>query len=520
MQKAAFAPKTLRRVADFVALHARRRPGHPAIIRNAAPITYAALAQDLFAVIAALQNFNLRPGAIAAIAHEDLYTQLLLVFGCEALGITTGSFRPQEGPEAHALLELADLVLTSHPRIGPNPASKTFTITSDWLTATLAAPPAIRQRLTPASPTDAEIILRSSGTTGTPKTMSLTYAAMRDRLARQRNPATGLGLNAAARYLALMHFAVGSTYMAASNLLRLGGTFIFQTATQTTPTAPTEKLFTTTHPTHLTLMPFQLRALLASLPWRNAPILPNLTIQTVGAKLPPDLRLAARQKLAGTIKDMYGANEVGAVARVDEAGTLHILPGIDVEIAGPNGAALAPGELGALRIRSPGMAEFYLNDDAATEAMFRPAPGSASGHANPRLWFHPGDLGILTAPGQFTLAGRRNDVLNLGGTKIAAPDLEAKILANTNLRDVALLQRDTRPNQPGSNQAGPTPIIICAVLPEHAPTTQKQLESIITPLLAYPFRIYLLDSIPRTPEGKIQRARLHEKFFPTTQSAA
>jgi acyl-coenzyme A synthetase/AMP-(fatty) acid ligase len=505
-------PPALRRVAEHVAFHARRRPGHAAVIRNGTPITYAALAQDLFAVIVALKKFNLAPGAVAAIAHEDLYIQLLLVFGFEALGVATGSFRPQEGPEAHGLINLADLVLTTQTVTRQGPV---FTITDDWLAATLAAPPSGKLRLTPANPLETLVILRSSGTTGTPKTMRLTYAAMRDRLARQRHQA-GLGLTGAARYLALMHFAVGSTLMAASNLLRLGGTFITQSANPAIIQPPAEKLLVAGRPTHLTLMPFQLRALLTALPPRVAPLLPGLTIQSVGAKLPAELRQAALQKLCGRIKDNYGSNEVGAVGRVDEAGTLHILPGIEVEIAGPNGNALPPGELGAIRIRSAGMVTGYVDDEAATAAMFRHGPEPApTGELGAFPWFYPGDLGIITAPGQVTLAGRRNDVLNVGGSKIAAPDLEAKILAATNLRDVALLQRDPTPNQ-----TGPSPIIVCAVLHDHAATNQKQLDSIISPLLAYPFRIYLLDSIPRTPEGKIQRARLYEKFFAQTQSAA
>ena len=39
--------RSYRRTAAFIALHARRRPRHIAVIRDGAPITYAALHRDL-----------------------------------------------------------------------------------------------------------------------------------------------------------------------------------------------------------------------------------------------------------------------------------------------------------------------------------------------------------------------------------------------------------------------------------------------------------------------------------------
>ncbi len=494
--------RRLYRVADHVFLHARRRPGAIAVMRGPTPITYGALAQDLAAIIRTLGAFSLPPGAIAAIAHEDLYIQLLLVFGCEALGIVTGSFRPQEGPECHALVEMADIVFTTHRH--PRATGLQIELTPAWLAAALADPPARRPRLVPAQPEDILLICRSSGSTGAAKRMTITHAAERFRMANQRDPAHGLGLNRQSRYLTFMHFAVGITYRAASNLLRLGGTFMFELAPEPGMPAPSmEKSLREMRPTHSSLSPFQLRALLANLPARATPLLPNLTIQGVGAKLPRDLRDAALKNLAGRVEDRYGANETGAIGSVDETGILHLNLGIEAAVDG------APGEIGPLRLRSPGMTTHYLNDPAATADMFRLLPGDATG----KPWFYPGDLGCLIAPGRIQLAGRRNDVLNLGGRKIAATTLEAKLLAAIPLADVAILQQPQSATNPG-----PAILVVCAV-----PTPRinpRDLRGLIAPLIDYPFQVQLRAHIPRTPEGKIQRAALQDAVFAAAGSSA
>jgi acyl-coenzyme A synthetase/AMP-(fatty) acid ligase len=482
------------RIAAHIALHASRRPDAIAVLRQGDPITYARLHRDLCAITQALRGFNLPPGAVAAIGHQDFYTQLLLVCGFQALGVITGSFRPNEGPDSNALIAGADLALCSLELT--QPASRTFQITPAWLAETLASPAAYAAP-PQAAPADGEAIFRSSGTTGAPKRMLLTHAMLRARLAAQRHPRYGLGLTANSRFLALLHFAVGSTYMAASNLLRLGGTLIYAPETAA---EPIEHVLAESRPTHLTLMPFQLRGLVANLPDRAAedgPLLPHLTIQTIGAKLPRDLRAATLRRLAGQIRENYGSNEVGAVGAIID-GAVNLLPGVTAEPVAPDGTPLPPGEPGPLRIRTPGMITGYLGDDAATARMFR------------EFWFHPGDIAIRTGPAQLQLVGRNQDILNLGGSKIPAADLEAKLLASAPLQDVALLQRN--------DGAASPPIIVCAVPAQGA--TMAILQTALAPLMPFPFRIRLVAAIPRTPEGKIKRPTLHNTLFPPTRAAA
>jgi acyl-coenzyme A synthetase/AMP-(fatty) acid ligase len=482
------------RIAAHIALHARRRPGAVAVLRGDGPVTYAHLHRDLCAVTQALRGFNLPSGAVAAIGHEDFYAQLLLICGCEALGIVTGSFRPDEGPDADDLIASADLVLSS---LKPaKPARRFFEVTQDWLAQALATP-ALYIAPPAALPDEGEAICRSSGTTGAPKRMLLTHAMLRARLAAQRDPHFNVGLTAQSRFLVFMHFAVGIIYITASNLLRLGGTLIF--LPETTP-AQIEQRLAGCRPTHLTIMPFQLRGLVASLPDRTAaqgPLLPGLAVRCMGGSLPNDLRHATLRRLAGQIRETYGTNELGNIGTILD-GVITLAPGVTAELVGPDGTPLPPGEPGALRIRTQGMVTGYIGDPDASARMFRDG------------WFHPGDIAIRTGPAQLRLVGRNQDILNLGGYKMPAAELEAKLLAGAPLQDVALLQRN--------DGASPPIIIVCAV--PKAGTTMDALKSALAALMPFPYRIHPIAAIPRTPQGKIKRPALHDALFPPVETRA
>ncbi len=469
-----------RRVATYVRFHARRRPGKVAVLRGDTPVTYATLDRDLAAMAGALAGFGLAPGQIAAISHHDLYIQLLLIFAFDALGVITGSFRPDEGAECHALLAGADLVLAS--RAPDLACRRLFVMTDGWVAGALAGPAPARA-LAPADAGAPLVIFRSSGTTGARKRMLLTHATMAARLRRQREPALGLGLHGGARFLATMHFSVGSMVMAASNCLRLGATFCVHGYRNAAPALAAK-------PTHMTMLPYQLRGLLEALPERpGGPLLPDLTVQTIGAKLPAELRERALRRLCGRITENYGSNETGAIGAVDAAGALHLAAGVSLEITGPDGEVLEPGAVGTMRVRGDCVVAGYLGDNAA-DAMFRDG------------WFHTGDLGVRDAAGGLRLVGRRVDVLNLGGIKIPCADLETRLLVCVGVRDVAVVQRNDDTRSP--------PLTICIVGEQlDFPALAKTIRTLID----FPFTLQQVASIPRTNEGKIKRLALQAMLF-------
>lgn len=474
-----------RRTAAYIGWHARRRPQQAAILRNGAPISYATLDRDLRAMTQALRALNPAPGQIAAIGHDDLYIQLLLVFSFESLGVITGSLRPGEGVPCHGLLANADLVMLP-PDAQPPPCRRLFRLTEGWISSALATP-VTTAAVQPAAAADGLSVFRSSGTTGQPKLMLVTYGMMEPRLARQREAVLGLGLNSRSRFLAALHFSVGSMLMSAINCFRLGATFMVNTVDSLAQALVKDQ------PTHITLLPYQLRRLLATLPLPGAtgPLLPQLTVQTIGAKVPETLRRQTLQHLAGRLQENYGSNEVGGIGTVHDQGLLTLQADIDVQISDWHGARLPDGAVGLVRVRSPSLIDSYFHDPKATAAMFRDG------------WFYPGDLARFVAGNRLQLVGRRSDVLNLGGRKVASAEMESLILASLpTLRDVAVLQR---------NDGTVSPAVVCVVV--DGKLDLPSMAAIIKPIIGFAFVVQRIRQIPRNDNGKIRRLALHDMMF-------
>ena len=66
-------------------------------------------------------------------------------------------------------------------------------------------------------------------------------------------------------------------------------------------------------------------------------------------------------------------------------------------------------------------------------------------------WFYPGDLGSLAPDGLLRIAGRADEVINLGGEKISPETLEEQVRLIHGVADVAAfaLPGDTRRSSPG-----------------------------------------------------------------------
>jgi acyl-CoA synthetase (AMP-forming)/AMP-acid ligase II len=156
------------------------------------------------------------------------------------------------------------------------------------------------------------------------------------------------------------------------------------------------------------------------------------TILLLGGRLPATMRTAVLERAASRLLVSYGATETGSIAigehdMVDRhPGAVGFLrPGVSVEIVDPKGQPVPPGQPGLVRTRSELMVTSY-EDGGAT-------PGS--GHFRDG-WFYPGDVGRLFEDGLLAIEGRAGDTLNLGGWKVSANDLEAKVADIPGIRDV------------------------------------------------------------------------------------
>src|SRR5690606_9395144 len=101
--------------------------------------------------------------------------------------------------------------------------------------------------------------------------------------------------------------------------------------------------------------------------------------------------------------------------------------GIELHVIGRGGVPLPVGEIGLVRVRTPGVVGEYLDNEEATRQ-------ALSGS-----WFLPGDLGKLTAQGQLVYRGRADHLMIMDGVNISPAQIERVIGGHPAVRDAAAM---------------------------------------------------------------------------------
>ncbi|BDZ50142.1 AMP-dependent ligase [Frondihabitans sucicola] len=200
-----------------------------------------------------------------------------------------------------------------------------------------------------------------------------------------------------------------------------------------------------------------------------------------------------------------GASQITATPLGEEprAGSVGLPVGDEVEPRDAAGAVLPTGEIGELWIRGPGVVTSYFQGRAADRF-------DADG------WLRTGDLGHLDADGWVYLAGRTDDVINRGGEKVYPAEVEDVLLEDPRVREAVVV---ARPDQ----ILGSVPVayVIPADLdladPARPDADRRSLVSDLAarceaelPRFKRPLDITVVDDLPRTPTGKVQRNRTRE----------
>jgi 3-oxocholest-4-en-26-oate---CoA ligase len=136
-------------------------------------------------------------------------------------------------------------------------------------------------------------------------------------------------------------------------------------------------------------------------------------------------------------RDLVAASEGGPFAvsettRGDDAVTSRftLMPG--ARVIDEEGRDVVPGSGQVGRLAAPADDEIgYLGDDAKTAQTFRTIGGAR--------WVVPGDMASVEADGSITFRGRGSRVINTGGEKVFAEEVEQVIIEHPGVRDALVV---------------------------------------------------------------------------------
>jgi acyl-CoA synthetase len=189
-----------------------------------------------------------------------------------------------------------------------------------------------------------------------------------------------------------------------------------------------------------------------------------------------------------TVTVMNRAHPFDLRAETDGA----IAPGVQVRVVGADGAPSAAGCAGELLVRGPEQMLGYL-DPAANRAAIDDAG-----------WFSTGDVGVVDGAGYVTITGRLKDVINRGGEKFSARDIEDLLITHPAVRAAAVV--------PGPDaRFGEVPVAF-VVFDEPGQASADELARHLhaTGLARQktPVAWYFVDDLPMTPSGKVKKFEL------------
>lgn len=251
-------------------------------------------------------------------------------------------------------------------------------------------------------------------------------------------------------------------------------------------------------PTYFSAVP-TIYAMLISQAGLTAEAVASLRFAICGAApISPDLLDAAERALGVPIVEGYGLTEgtcasaCNPVDGVRKPGTVGpALPGQHIDIVGPDGRTLSPGESGEVVISGPNVMRGYLNRPDAT----------ASTVVDGRL--HTGDVGRLDDDGYLTIVDRIKDMIIRGGENIYPKEIENALATHPDVLEVAVVGAP-------DDLYGEVPVAFVVSYPDRQLAAGQLIAHVADRLakIKLPSAIHIVEQLPRNPVGKIDKPSL------------
>lgn len=171
------------------------------------------------------------------------------------------------------------------------------------------------------------------------------------------------------------------------------------------------------------------------------------------------------------------------------------VPGYDLRCVDEDGNEISPGGVGELLVRGASAAEGYWNKRNKSRATFEGE------------WTRTGDKYEVTPEGRFVYCGRTDDMFKVSGIWLSPFEVEQALIAHPGVLEAAVV-----PKQDAEGLEKPKAFVVLKAGVD-ATETVAALKDFVKERVGawkYPRWVDVVDDLPKTATGKIQRFKLRE----------
>lgn len=236
---------------------------------------------------------------------------------------------------------------------------------------------------------------------------------------------------------------------------------------------------------------------------------------SAGEPLNPELLDWSERELGVAVHDHYGQSEVGmpvgfphhpSLHRTPVPGSMGVsAPGYRVVVVDEQGFEAGPGVPGELAIDVAASPLYwfrgYFKDPKKTAERFRCG----------ERYYVTGDSARVGEDGLLYFTSRADDVITSSGYRIGPFEVESALMAHPDVAEVAVIGTpdDLR------GEAVTAFVVLGVSAADAGPALEEELQLFVKKTLSahlFPRRVVFVDSLPRTPSGKIQRSVLRRQW--------
>ena len=345
------------------------------------------------------------------------------------------------------------------------------------------------------TPDDIALFLHTSGTTSRPKGVPLSHANLAASLG---NIVGTYGLSEEDNALMIMplfhvHGLIGVLF----STLASGGTNIVPSRFSASNFWPVAREHAATW---FSGVPTMHQILLTRADSDNAPRGVFRFMRSCSAALAPTVIEGLEARFDSPVLEAYGMTEASHQMSSNPlppgerfAGTVGKGTGVQIAIMDEAGARLPGGERGEVVIKGPNVMNGYRNNPEANASSFTDG------------WFRTGDQGFIDTLGYLSITGRLKELINRGGEKISPLEVDAVLAQHPAVEDaICFGVPDVKYGEE-----------VHAAVVLSADASQEDIQAFCQKHLIdfkVPKTVHIVDTLPRTATGKIQRRNVAAQF--------